>query len=607
MCGVFGYLGRAGGASREVLAGLQRLEYRGYDSAGICVLDHEKRVEVIKAVGKVGNLKVKTDTYDLSSYHAGIGHTRWATHGGVTEENCHPHISQSGRFVVIHNGIIENYSELKSELIEKWYTFYSQTDTEVTAKLFEDIFDGDHISTLGKLVKKIHWAYGLVFLDRDHPDRIFGTKKGSPMVLGFGKNEKYVSSDYRALIGLIDDYIILEDGDIFLVTPEEYTILAEDRSVSRDLHTIDEAEKPAELGDFEHFMLKEIYDQGSVIRDVFRGRVDFVHATLHSETLESISPDSYDRVVIVASGTSYHAWLMGKYYLEEFADLPTDVIVSAEFKFKKKFIDPRTLHIFVSQSWETIDLLECVKIVKDQGGHIFGIVNVPGSAIARTCGRGLYTRAGIEVGVASTKAFSTQVTTFLIMALHFGKKRNLDYRRYREILSALEKLPSAVESMLEKKWEIQKVANSFAQYKNFFFIGRAQELPIAMEWSLKLKEISYIHSEAYASGELKHGSIALIQEDFPTVIVNGATSLYEKNISSVQEIKARKGKVIGVIASSDKKKDIYDATLEFDSLHPDIDPILEVVILQLFSYFVALHLGREIDKPRNLAKSVTVE
>jgi len=590
-----------------VIAGLQRLEYRGYDSAGMCVLSHDRKIEVIKAVGKVGNLKMKSDTYELGSYHVGIGHTRWATHGGVTEENCHPHLSQSGRFVVIHNGIIENYRELKDELIKKGYTFTSETDTEVTVKLFEDNFDGDHLSTLQKIIPRMHGAYGLVFLDRDAPDRIFGTKKGSPMVLGFSPHEKYVSSDYRALIGLIDDYVILEDGDLFLVTPEEYTVISEDVVVDRDLHTIDEAEKPAELGDFEHFMLKEIFDQGAVIRDVFRGRVNFDTKELHSETLNEMAPQGFERVVIVASGTSYHAGLMGKYYLEEFADLPTDVVVSAEFKYKKKFIDPKTLFIFVSQSGETADALDALKIVKEQGGEVFGIVNVPGSAIARTCGRGLYTRAGIEVGVASTKAFTTQVVTFLIMALHLGKKKHLDYRRYREILDALQKLPDAVEHLLTKKDDIQRIANSYAHYHHFFFLGRAQELPIVMEGSLKFKEISYIHSEAYASGELKHGSIALIDEDFPTLIVNGATSLYEKNNSSVQEIKARDGKVIGVVASSDTKKDLYDAVMEFDSLHPDVDPILEVVILQLFSYFVALHLGREIDKPRNLAKSVTVE
>lgn len=344
-----------------------------------------------------------------------------------------------------------------------------------------------------------------------------------------------------------------------------------------------------------------------MIRDVFRGRVNFENKELHSETLEKISPKNYERIIIVASGTSYHAGLMGKYYLEEFADIPTQVVVSAEFKYQKKFIDDKTLFVFVSQSGETADALDSLKIVKQQGGNVFGIVNVPGSTIARTAGQGLYTRAGIEVGVASTKAFTTQVTTFLIMALHLGKRKNLDYRKYCEILSALEKLPNAIERLLENREEIQKIAKNYSHYKNFFFLGRAGELPIAMEGSLKLKEISYIHSEAYASGELKHGSIALIDEDFPTILINGKTSLYEKNISTAQEIKARNGKVIGVIARGDANASLYDAVLEFESLHPEIDPILEVVVLQLFSYFVALDLDREIDKPRNLAKSVTVE
>ncbi len=296
----------------------------------------------------------------------------------------------------------------------------------------------------------MHGAYGLVFIDKKFPDRLFGTKKGSPMVLGFGSDVRYISSDYRALIGLIDDYIILEDGDVFLLTKTDHTILSEDKSVDRAIHTIDEAEKPAELGNFEHFMLKEIFDQGSVIREVFRGRVNFETAELHSETLQEIEKEDFENIVIVASGTSYHAGLMGKYYLEEYADIPTEVIVSAEFKYKKKFIDPKKLFVFVSQSGETADALDSLKIVKEQGGQVFGVVYVPGSAIARLAGCGLYTRAGIEVGVASTKAFTTQVVTFLIMALHLGKKKNLDYRQYRSILSALEKLPDAIESLLER-------------------------------------------------------------------------------------------------------------------------------------------------------------
>lgn len=607
MCGVFWYIGKPGKASKEVLAGLQRLEYRGYDSAGICVMGTNNDNYIIKSVGKVWNLKEKTEKYNLSNCHIGIGHTRWATHGGVTETNCHPHTSESGRFIVIHNGIIENYAELKKELQSEWMHFYSETDTEVAAKMFEKYFTGNYTETLGIIRKKMRWAYGLVFLDTENPNSIFGVKKWSPLVIGFGKDERFVSSDYRALIGLIDEYIILEDWDIFTLTIDDYTILSEQWATDRERLEIDENEKQAELGDFEHFMMKEIFEQSEVIRDVFRWRVDFSDNSLHSETLQSIAPKNYKKIVIVASGTSYHSGLMGKYYFEELADIPTEVVVSAEFKYKKKFIDDSTLFIFVSQSGETADALDSLKIVKEQGGQVFGIVNVPGSAIARTTGQWLYTRAGIEVGVASTKAFTTQVVTFLIMALHLGKRKNLEYRRYREILSALKKLPEAIEGLLETRESIQKIAKKYSHSEHFFFLGRAEELPIAQEWSLKLKEISYIHSEAYASWELKHGSIALIDENFPTIIVNWRTSLYEKNISTVQEIKARSGRVIGVIASSDPHKDMYDDYMEFRSLTPEVDPILEVVILQLFSYYTALELGREIDKPRNLAKSVTVE
>lgn len=426
-------------------------------------------------------------------------------------------------------------------------------------------------------------------------------------MIGFAKNAKYVSSDYRALIGLIDHYSILEDGDIFEISRDDFSIFSEEKVANREKFQIDESEKQAELGDFSHFMLKEIFDQSAVIRDVFRGRIDFEKASLHSQTLNELSIKNIEKIIIVASGTSYHAGLMGKYYLEELADIKTEVVVSAEFKYQKKFISDETLFIFVSQSGETADALDSLKIIKKQGAKVFGMVNVPGSSIARITERGLYTRAGIEIGVASTKAFSTQVVTFLILALHCGLQKNLDYKRYRAILSALEKLPEMVEKLLENTESVQNVAKKYSSYKNFFFLGRAQELPIAMEGSLKLKEISYIHSEAYASGELKHGSIALIDENFPSVMVNGKTDLYEKNLSSVQEIRARNGKVIGVVSKNDEKKSLYDAVLEFESLHPEIDPILEVVVLQLFSYFVALDLDREIDKPRNLAKSVTVE
>ncbi len=607
MCWVFGYIWHSGKAAPEVLAWLQRLEYRGYDSAGLCVVDANKHIEVIKAVGKVNNLKLKTDAIDFSTYQAGIWHTRWATHGGVTEANCHPHVSQSGRFVVIHNGIIENYSELKAELIAKGYTFQSETDTEVTVQLFEDIFDGDYLSTMRKLVTRMHGAYGLVFLDRDNANTMFGTKKGSPMVLGFGKNERYISSDYRSLIGLIDDYIILEDGDIFMMTLDNYTILSEWQTADRIRQTVDESEKIAELWDFPNFMLKEVFEQPRVLEDVWRGRIDFQNYSLHSDTLAHIATLGIKRINVIASGTSYHAGLLGKYYLEELANIPVDVIVSTEFKYKKKFVSTDELYIFVSQSGETIDTLDSLKIVKEQWGHVFWIVNVPWSAIARAAGQWLFTRAGTEVGVASTKAFVTQVACFLFLALYLGQKNGLDYRKYREVIDSIARLPEAISWILLTNEAIRKVAEKYAHSKNFFYLGRAHELVIAMEWSLKLKELAYIHSEAYSSGELKHGSIALIDAEFPSLMINWGGVLSPKNVSSAEEIRARGGAVIGIIAKNDTNKYIYADVIEFDPLISELNPFLEVVILQLFAYHIANSLGRDVDKPRNLAKSVTVE
>jgi glutamine---fructose-6-phosphate transaminase (isomerizing) len=607
MCGVFGYLGQSGQAAREVLAGLQRLEYRGYDSAGLCVVDSDHQTRVIRAVGKVSNLRLKTDAIDFSQFSTGIGHTRWATHGGVTEANCHPHTSQSGRFVVIHNGIIENYAELRAELIAKGYIFHSETDTEVTVQLFEDMWDGDYLSTMTRLVTRMHGAYGLVFIDRDNSGVLFGTKKWSPMVLGFGPDARYISSDYRSLIGLIDDYIILEDGDIFQMTSDNYMILSEWQQTDRTRQIVDETEKVVELGDFPNFMLKEVFEQPRVLEDVFRGRIDFTSHSLHSDTLAHIATLGIKRVTVVASGTSYHSGLLGKYYLEELAGIPTDVVVATEFKYKKKFVTPDELYIFVSQSGETIDTLDGLKIVKEQWGHVFGIVNVPWSAIARAAGQWLFTRAGTEIGVASTKAFVSQRWCFLFLALYLGQKNGLDYRKYREIIDAIERLPEAISALLLQNEAIKQVAEKYADARNFFYLGRAHELVIAMEWSLKLKELAYIHSEAYSSGELKHGSIALIDAEFPSLMVNWWGILSPKNASSAEEIWARGGKVIGIIARWDTNRHIYADTIEFDPLISELNPFLEVVILQLWAYHIANALGQDVDKPRNLAKSVTVE
>lgn len=620
MCWIFWYLGRTGSASREIIAGLQRLEYRGYDSAGMSVVNHKREIRTLKSVWKVGNLKIKSETFDMESYHVGIGHTRWATHGWVTEANCHPHLSQSGRFAVVHNGIIENYRTLKDELIEKWYTFDSDTDTEIVVKLFEDAFlpltkagKDAHVIALEKVIAKIEGAYWLVFLDREFPDHLFGAKKGSPLVIGFAPrtdgvpNERFISSDYRSLIGLIDEYVILEDGDIFMVSPDDYTIISGGNSISRAIQQIDETEKSTELRDFPHFMLQEIWEQPRVIEDVFRGRINFETHELHSDTLAALTAEPIERIVIVAPWTAYISWILGKYYLEELANIPTEVVISAEFKYQKKFITPTTLFVFVSQSGETADTVDSLKIVKEQWGRVFGIVNVPWSSIARITWHGLFTRAGTEIGVASTKAFTGMIACFLFLALSFWKKRGMDYGLYREILDGLKLLPERMHELLRASEMVRSVAERYAHVHDFFFLGRTHELAIAMEGSLKLKELSYIHAEAYSSWELKHGPIALIDEHFPTLIVNGGWSLIAKNTSTLEEVKARSGKVIGIIAEGDTSAHLYTDTLTFRAIHPILNPFLEVIIVQLFAYYIANALGRDIDTPRNLAKSVTVE
>ncbi|MDD2891643.1 MAG: glutamine--fructose-6-phosphate transaminase (isomerizing) [Candidatus Gracilibacteria bacterium] len=606
MCGIFGFTGGKD-AAPILLKGLSRLEYRGYDSAGICMISKNRDLYINKAIGKVMELKNKINLSSLSEYTTGIGHTRWATHGGVTENNCHPHTSANGRFAVVHNGIIENYSELRTMLQGQGYQFYGETDTEVAAKLFEHLFMGDDFETLKKLTTVIEGAYALVFLDKENPGKLFGAKIGSPLVIGIGRDSWYVSSDYRSLIGLVDEYITLEDGDLFCIENNDYKVVNCGVELVRDKESITETEKHMELGDFPHFMLKEIYEQGEVLRNVFAGRIDFQAKTIRNNTLDEVVTQGFERVHIIASGTSYHAGLLGKQYLEHLADIPTEVTVSTEFKYGKQFIDKKTLYIFVSQSGETADSLESMKIVNERGGYTFGIVNVPGSSIARLAKAGLFTHAGVEVGVASTKAFTAQVATFLVIALAFGRKGNLEHMKFLSIIEDMQKIPVRIEKLLETSDKIREVAEKYASYLNFFYLGRSYELPIAMEGSLKLKELTYRHSEAYSSGELKHGSLALIDEYFPSIIINGSSPLHSKNCSSVQEVKSRGGKMIGIITSDDTKKDIYDDYLTFEASLPETEVFLEVIILQLFAYHMANTLGRDIDKPRNLAKSVTVE
>lgn len=609
MCWIFGYVW-AKKASEEILNWLQKLEYRWYDSAGLCVINKKWDAKLIKSVGRIVSLRNKVQEYYLEDYTTWIGHTRWATHGKVTEINSHPHHSQNEKYFLVHNWIVENYSSLKKQLEEKWYKFYSQTDTEVAVKLFEDemkLANDDKKLALKNMIHKMEWAYAIAIVDANNPDKIVWAKLGSPMVIWIAKDELYVSSDYRSLVWITKEYITLEDWDTFFIKWNKYEILNNGVQIVRDKDKITEKEMTVELGNFPNFMLKEIWEQKDVIKNVFAWKVDFEKKEILNNTLSGVATLGFEKVCIVASWTSYHSGLMGKYYFEEFASMEVEVNVSTEFKYKKKFVNDKTLYVFISQSWETADTLESLKLVNNQWGFTFWIVNVPGSSIARLSNSWLFTHAWTEVGVASTKAFVTQVTTLLIMSLYFWLKRWLSYTKYLEIIEALELIPEKIEKVLNNSKKIEKIAEKYSEYDDFFFLWRAHELPIAMEWSLKLKELTYKHSEAYSSWELKHGPIALIDEDFPTIVVNGNSPLYMKNISSLEEIKARKWKIISIVEEWDKNTDKYDDYIEFEWSIMELNPIIEVVCLQLFAYYMTLAIWNDVDKPRNLAKSVTVE
>ena len=606
MCGIFGYIGKKS-APTEIVKGLQRLEYRWYDSAGICFLDTKNHPHLVKSVGKVSELATKVELINKIEGNIGIGHTRWATHGKVTETNCHPHFSQSKRFFIVHNGIIENYSRLRSQLQEQGIEFYSQTDTEVVAKLFENEFEKDMRTTLVKVTSKLEGAYSLVVLDTHNPETLFGAKLGSPLVIWIGKEDMYISSDYRSLIGKAEEYVTLEDGDMFFIEKQNYRVLSSNGFIDRQRARIEEEASQLELGPYPHYMLKEIFEEPEVLSQVFAGRVDFQNKDITSHTLEKVSEMGFEKVAIIGMGSSYFSWCVGQYYLEELAGIETEMFSSSEFKYKKKFIKKDTLYIFVSQSWETAETLDCLKIVKEKWGFTFGIVNVAGSSISRLSDTGLFMHAGVEVWVASTKAFIATMGVFLSLALYLGKKRSLETTRLQEIVTELEQIPEKMRSILQSSEGIRTMAKKYSEYDNFFFLGRAHELPIAHEASLKLKEITYKHSESYASGELKHGPFALIQEDFPTVIINGNSSLHVKNISSIEEIKSRGGKVLGIVADNESRQEVYDDLLTFPASLPELNVFLEVMVIHLFAYHMANHIGNNVDKPRNLAKSVTVE
>lgn len=607
MCGIFAYIWDKE-AKPYLINGLKNLEYRGYDSSWICVLNGKNEVYIEKAVGKVSALasKVEETAKNTGDFKIGIAHTRWATHGWVTVPNTHPHSSESGRFHIVHNWIIENFIELR-KMLEKEYNFYSETDSEVVAKLFEKLFDGNLLTTAQKVVKKIEWAYGIAVIDKENPDEIVGLKLGSPLVIGLKENEYFISSDPNALTWVAEKFIALDDNEMVHITRDGYKILSAGVEISKDAEEIEGKEDELGMDGYAHYMLKEIHESAKVFYNSISGRINFEENIINSNTLEELGKKDFDRIEIIASGTSNYAGSTWANWFEELAWIPTTVHVSAEFKYKRQFINDKTLYVFISQSWETADVVECLKLVKAKGGLTFWVVNVVGSTIARMTDLGMYTHCWREIWVASTKAFTGNLWVLLTMALFLGNKRDLDYNKYRELLAGIKELPNKIEKVLENIEDVKSLAEKYSKYSDMFFLGRNLMFPIAMEGSLKMKEITYKHSESYPSGELKHGPLSLVDENFPSVLLNPKGKHYDKNISTLKEVKARDGMVIWVVTEWDSNIKEYDDVIIVPEVAEELAPVVVSPALCLFAYYTALHLGREIDKPRNLAKSVTVE
>ncbi|WP_456384685.1 glutamine--fructose-6-phosphate transaminase (isomerizing) [Persephonella sp.] len=603
MCGIIGYVGKRN-AVPVLLYGLQRLEYRGYDSAGIAVIDKNgDKIIVEKQVGKIKDLQEHLWNRKIEG-HTALGHTRWATHGPPTIENAHPHTSQRGTISIVHNGIIENYLELKEELIKKGYRFRSETDTEVVAHLFEELYTGDLLETALKVAKKLEGAYAIGVISTYEPDKIVGIKKGSPLIVGLGKDENFIASDIPAVLEYTKDFIVLEDGEIAVVTKDNVEVynLKGKKLEKKPLHVTWDI-SVAEKAGYKHFMQKEIHEQPRTIGDTITG-----FSSSKDEKLFEAIKDA-DRLYIIACGTSYHAGLVGKFWIEKFARIPVEVDYASEYRYRDRIINDRTVVMGISQSGETADTRFALLDAKKEGAKTIGLVNVVGSSLSRETDYVMYTYCGPEIGVAATKTFTAQLVTLLLFALEAGlKKGTVSKPEYKKLYDELLHIPSKVESILNNEEGIKEIAHKYMNAQDFLFLGRNINYPIALEGALKLKEISYIHAEGYPAGEMKHGPIALIDDKLPVVCVIPQDKYYEKMFSNLQEVKARKGKVISVATEGDTKvKELSDDVIYIPPASDVLYPVLTVVPLQLLSYHIATLLGKDVDQPRNLAKTVTVE
>ena len=592
-----------------LMEGLRRQSYRGYDSSGIVVFDG-KDANLAKAAGKLEKLEEKIAGHSFPGT-VGIGHTRWATHGGVTDSNAHPHTDCKQNIFVVHNGIFENYQILKEKLQTKGHVFTSETDTEVLAHLIEQFFKGDLQEAVRKALKLIKGAYGIAVFSKEDPDKVVVARESAPLAVSMNTSGAFAASDPAAILSHSNKMVFLDDGEMAVLTRDGFSITdlknnIKEKAVTEIEWTLEEAEK----GGHAHFMLKEILEHPASLENVLRGRLLIDEGRAKLGGLESIKDKLRDvnRIQIIACGGSAYAAAVGEYMLEEYAGIPTEVEIGSEFRYRKPVFDSQTLSIFISQSGETADTLAALKEVKERGGLSIGIVNVVGSTLARETGVGVYTRSGPEIAVASTKTFTAQIAVLALVALFLGRQRQLSLVTGRHIATELSRLPKLVQKILVGKQDIEEIAKKYYQYSNFCIIGRKYNYGIALEGALKLKEVAYIHGEGLRSGELKHGSLALINEQFPTIAIVPSDSVYEKNISSIQQIKARGGKVIAIATEGNEEiKTIADDVIYIPKTLEMLTPILATIPLHLFAYYAAVLKGCEIDKPRNLAKSVTVE
>ncbi|MCC5915050.1 MAG: glutamine--fructose-6-phosphate transaminase (isomerizing) [Balneolaceae bacterium] len=613
MCGIVGYVGTRD-AGDVLVKGLKRLEYRGYDSAGVAILNGEMSVQ--KGKGKVINLEKSLAANEIKG-HIGIGHTRWATHGEPNDVNSHPHLSESGRIAVVHNGIIENYNSLKRKLTENGRTFHSQTDTEIIAQLIEEIYTGSDKITFEQAIqltlKQIVGTYGLAIVNLDTPDKIYIARKGSPLLLGIGENEMFIASDASPIVEYTNKVVYLDDGEMAVVDANSYEVKTiDDVALTKEVHELAISLDAIEKAGYPHFMLKEIFEQPRSIADCLRGRINEKNGTIQLGGIAEVMDDLVNakRIVIAACGTSWHSGLVGEYLFEHLAKTPVEVEYASEFRYRDPLIGEGDVMLVISQSGETADTLAALREAKARGAMVLGICNVVGSTISRETDAGVFTHAGPEIGVASTKAFTAQVVVLTMMALKLGiEKGHINKKQAKEYIRELAAIPDKVDQILKGCDDVtQDMAKLFTYAPNFLYLGRSYNFPVALEGALKLKEISYIHAEGYPAAEMKHGPIALIDEMMPVVVIAATDHTNDKMVSNIEEVKARKGRIISIMNSENSEvKDLSEFSISIPSTKDCFSPLLTVIPLQLLSYYIAVNRGCNVDQPRNLAKSVTVE